>query len=59
MINLGGPEKGPELGEGFVEADESWRAREALRRVPALHSAAVRARDALDRARRARVGGQS
>lgn len=34
-------------------------AREALRRVPALHSAAVRARDALDRARRARVGGQS
>lgn len=31
MINLGGPDKGPELGEGFVEADESWRAREALR----------------------------
>ena len=31
MINLGGPTTGPELGEGCVEADESWRAREALR----------------------------
>lgn len=31
MINLGGLDKGPELGEGCVEADESWRAREALR----------------------------
>jgi hypothetical protein len=31
MINLGGLDKGPELGEGCVKADESWRAREALR----------------------------
>jgi hypothetical protein len=31
MINLGGLDKRPELGEGCVEADESWRAREALR----------------------------
>jgi hypothetical protein len=31
MIKLGGLDKGPELGEGCVEADESWRAREALR----------------------------
>jgi hypothetical protein len=33
MINLGGLDKGPELGEGCVEADESWRAREALRQA--------------------------
>lgn len=31
MINLGGSDTGPGLGEGCVEADESWRAREALR----------------------------